>query len=185
MRRTNPRLEPVIETRRLKLRPVREADRDDIVAGIGDPLVSRMLARVPYPYTISDAGNFLRACRADSGSGRGFSLMVEHAGRVVGGIGIHDMPHLRELGYWLRRDSWGRGFATEASGAILNFAFDVLHLPLIRSGYFVENAGSGRVQRKLGFMPIGRSRRSSLARDTEVTHIDTVLTPARFRQAVR
>jgi RimJ/RimL family protein N-acetyltransferase len=185
MRRTNPRLEPIIHTRRLKLRPIGEADLDDIVAGIGDPLVSRMLARVPYPYATSDARNFLRACRADSESGRGFNLMVEHAGCTVGGIGIHDMPRLRELGYWLRRDSWGKGFATEASRAILTYAFDILALPLIRSGYFVENAGSGRIQRKLGFMPIGRSLRSSLARGTEVAHIDTVLTPASFRQAFR
>jgi RimJ/RimL family protein N-acetyltransferase len=179
------RLDPTIATRRLTLRPPREADLDDIVAGIGDFSVSRMLVRVPHPYTRTDAVRFLHACGANLRAGSGLNLTIEHAGRTIGGIGIHDMPHHTELGYWLRRTSWGHGFATEAADAILSYGFDALCLPLIRSGYFVQNAGSARVQRKLGFMPVGRSRRHSLARDIGVAHIDTVLTPARFRQAVR
>jgi RimJ/RimL family protein N-acetyltransferase len=185
MLRAKPLLEPVIETRRLTLRPPRDADLDDIVAGIGDLAVSRMLARVPYPYRRADAEAFLRACKTSLAAGSGLNLAIEHAGRAIGGIGIHDMPHHTELGYWLRRAAWDNGFATEAAVAVLTYAFDALRLPLIRSGYFVGNAGSARVQRKLGFMPVGRRLLHSLARGTEVTHIDTVLTAARFRQAVR
>lgn len=185
MQHMKRRLEPTIGTRRLTLRPPRESDLDDIVAGIGDLSVSRMLARVPHPYTRTDAARFLHACGANLRAGSGLNLTIEHAGRAIGGVGIHDMPHHTELGYWLRRTSWGQGFATEAADAVLAYGFDALCLPLIRSGYFVQNAGSARVQRKLGFMPIGRSLRRSLARGTEVAHIDTVLTPASFRQAFR
>jgi RimJ/RimL family protein N-acetyltransferase len=185
MHRVNPRLDLVIRTRRLTLRPLRESDLDDIVAGIGDLPVSRMLSRVPHPYTRTDAVRFLQASRAGLRGGSGLSLTIEHAGRAIGGIGIHEIPHVLELGYWLRRTSWGSGFATEAARAVLAYAFAALHLPLIRSGYFVQNTGSARVQRKLGFMPVGQSVRHSLAQGTEVAHIDTVLTPARFRQAQR
>lgn len=185
MQRMKRRLEPTIGTRRLTLRPPHESDLDDVVAGIGDFSVSRMLARVPHPYTRTDAVRFLHASRANTRAGSGLNLTIEHAGRAIGGIGIHDMPHHTELGYWLRRTSWGKGFATEAADAVLAYGFDALCLPLVRSGYFVGNAGSARVQRKLGFMQVGRHLVHSLAQGTEVAHIDTVLTPARFRQAAR
>lgn len=52
-----------IETARLLLRPVAEQDLDAIVAGINDFEVSKMLARVPYPYARRDAESFLAAIR--------------------------------------------------------------------------------------------------------------------------
>jgi len=185
MRRVKPRLEPVIETGRLVLRPLRGTDLGDIVAGIGDLAVSRMLARVPYPYARSDGEDFLGKARRNAVSGRSFFLIVEYDGRLIGGIGIGAMPYICEFGYWLARPHWGKGFATEASRAVLAYGFDVLRLRLVRSGVFVDNPASLRVQHKLGFRRVGVGLKRSLARGSEVAHIDTVLTPARFRQSVR
>lgn len=95
------------------------------------------------------------------------------------------MPYLSELGYWFGRPFWGMGLATEAAAALLGYAFDILSLRLIRSGVFADNPASLRVQAKLGFRRVGASIKRSLARRAEVAHIDTVLTPGRFRQAVR
>ena len=185
MRHVNRRLEPIIETARLTLRPLREADLDDIVAGIGDFAVSRMLARVPYPYSRIDGANFLAKAKRNAITGTSFFLIVEREGRLAGAVGIGAMRYVSELGYWLGRDYWRKGFMTEATREILAYGFDVLGLRLVRSGLFVDNPASLRVQAKLGFRRIGLGTRRSLARGTEVAHIDTVLTPARFLRAVR
>ena len=50
---------PVIETQRLRLRPVRAADAERIAAFLADPGITRMLARVPFPYTLEDAVEWL------------------------------------------------------------------------------------------------------------------------------
>jgi RimJ/RimL family protein N-acetyltransferase len=185
MRRTNPRLEQVIETRRMRLRPPRDVDLDGIVAAIGDFAVSRMLARVPYPYTRTSAEDFLAKATRNAQAGTSFFMIIEHDGRLAGGIGVGAMPYVCEFGYWLARPYWGMGLATEAAGAALAYVFDVLGVRLVRSGVFADNRASMRVQQKLGFRKIGGSVVRSLARRTEVAHIDTVLVPARFRQALR
>ena len=176
-----PRLDPVIVTRRLTLRQPRSSDIDDLVAGIGDPAVTRMLGRVPLPYGRSHAEAFLDTVRRNAQSGRSLDLSIVHDGRLVGGIGISNLPGYNELGYWLARSAWGHGFATEAGAAILAYGFEVLGLKLMRSVVNTENRPSLRVQQKLGFAAIGRSMHHSLARGHDVPCIDAVLTRPRYR----
>ena len=180
-----PQLEPVIETRRLLLRPPRLSDLDDLVAAVGDWRVSRMLGRVPHPYTRADAENFLAAARRNARSGRSLNLSVFSDGQLVGGMGIGSLPGYCEFGYWLAHSAWGKGFATEAGRAVLAYGFDVLGLRLVRSGVFAGNDASLRVQRKLGFRRIGIGRRLALAQGHPVDHIDTVLTRPRFKALSR
>lgn len=183
MHRAKRRLDPVIETARLRLRPIRETDLDDIVAGVADLAVARWLARVPHPYRMSDAEAFVATSRQAAREGRSLVLAIEHAGRLVGVISLEAIPTACELGYWIARPQWGRGFASEAGAAILAYGFAEIGLKRVRSGYFAGNEGSRRVQHRLGFYPIGRGLRRSLAQGAAVEHIDTVLTPARFRRA--
>ena len=183
MRRAKPRLEPRIETERLLLRPIRESDLDDLVAGINDWNVARMLARVPHPYGRADAEEYLALARRNADTGRSLYLVMERDGRLIGNIGIGQMPHISEFGYWLGRAHWGQGFATEAGRAVLAYGFDVLGIRLVRSGIFADNPASLRVQMKLGFRRVGVGPRLCLARGAKVAHIDTVLTPGRFRAA--
>jgi RimJ/RimL family protein N-acetyltransferase len=185
MRPAKPQLRPTLRTARLLLRPIVAADLDDVVAGIGDFAVSRMLARVPHPYTRADADWFFDHSNAAIDAGTMLYLGIEHGGRIVGAASIEAIPASCELGYWLARPAWGNGFMTEAVGALVGYAFDSVGIPMIRSGYFSENEGSRRVQDKLGFTQIGVSTMQSLARGSEVAHIDTVLTPARFRETAR
>jgi RimJ/RimL family protein N-acetyltransferase len=173
---------PVLATERLVLRPSRGSDREAMARGLNDAGVARMLARVPWPYTLADADRFLAMAAAEDAR-HNFTRIIERDGRAIGCISLGEMPRVVELGYWLARDSWGVGLATEAARALIAHAFDALGLRLVRSGVFADNAASLRVQVKLGFRPVGRSLRRSLARGSLVAHIDTVLTPARFRQA--
>lgn len=167
-----------IDTARLRLRPMVEGDIDDVVAGIGDYAVSSMLARVPHPYRRSDALTFLEA--AALSRDKDLTLVVALGGKVVGGVGISGIRTEREFGYWLGRAHWGKGFATEVGTAFLAYAFGSFGLDIVRSGVFVDNPQSLRVQEKLGFEAIGTRFVHCLARGGKVAHTDTILTRQRF-----
>ena len=77
-----------------------------------------------------------------------------------------------ELGYWITREHWGRGFATEAARAVLRLARVLGHRRVLGS-HFADNPSSGRVLRKAGFTPTGRTApRFSLARGADVMAIE-------------
>lgn len=61
-------------------------------------------------------------------------------------------PHEPELGYRLRRDAWGKGFATEGSRALVAHAFDVLGDPRVVAHAFRANRASTRVMEKVGMV---------------------------------
>lgn len=56
-----------------------------------------------------------------------------------------------ELGYHLKRSQWGKGYATEAAGAVIHYAFDALRAANLIAGHHPQNEGSGKVLAKLGF----------------------------------
>jgi RimJ/RimL family protein N-acetyltransferase len=180
MRPATPPREVEIESERLVLRPLRAVDLDDLIREVSDFAVSRMLARVPFPYTRGDAEAFLAAARRSGNSD--LALSVTRNDRVIGGIGLTALRGQREFGYWLGRRHWGRGYATEASRAFLAHVFAAFELESVRSGVFVDNPASLRVQTKLGFIEVGRRQVECLARGCRVEHIDTVLTRADFRR---
>ena len=57
-----------------------------------------------------------------------------------------------ELGYWLGKPFWGKGYMPEAAGAILCHAFEDLGMTCVWCGYYDGNQKSKRVQEKLGFV---------------------------------
>jgi len=61
-----------------------------------------------------------------------------------------DAPHDIELGYRLRRDAWGQGYATEGSRALLHKGFAELDLPRVVARTMLANVASQNVMRKLG-----------------------------------
>jgi len=159
-------------TQRLTLRPGWPEDAAALTRAVAHPEVVRMLAQVPWPYGIEHAEAFLARRR---GAADVALLILAHESerpRLIGGIGIHpdpEEPGGHELGYWLAPDAWGRGYATEAGRAVLDIARHALGLRRLSSGHFVDNPVSGRVLRKLGFRPTGRTAsRYSAGRDAEV-----------------
>jgi RimJ/RimL family protein N-acetyltransferase len=138
---------------RLFLRPAFPEDAPAILAGIGEEAIVRNLARAPWPYTMADA----RAFAALPQDPRLPHFLVTLPGHgVIGSAGLGEHEGEPELGYWIARAHWGRGYATEAAGAVLRIARTLGHTRL-RAGHFTDNPGSGRVLRKLGFVPTGRA----------------------------
>jgi RimJ/RimL family protein N-acetyltransferase len=143
-----------IETKRLRLRAFDVADKESLVAQLRDPLVSKQLAFVPHPYDASHAEAWIKdSVRNPPGKIVGCRLAIERRedDAFVGGLGL--TPHARafELGYWLDRKYWGRGYATEAVGAAVNFGLTALSMRQIVAFVFMGNPASTRVLSRLGF----------------------------------
>ncbi len=158
-----------IRTERLLLRPGWIEDAPALASAIGDEAILTKLAQVPSPYRLGDAQWFLTQPPVP----RAMPLLIfqrTHGNpRLIGGTGLHDQDGEAELGYWLARDVWGLGYATEAARAVINMARHSLRLPRLVSGHFIDNPASGKVLTKLGFRPTGQIvARESKARGTTV-----------------
>jgi len=156
-------------TERLLLRPGWAEDAPALAAAIADETIVRNLATAPWPYRLRDAEAFLAQPRDPV---LPFFLIFERTDgepRLVGSCGLGRRPSgATELGYWIARPFWGRGFATEAGTALIAVA-RTLGLPRLEASHFLDNPASGRVLEKLGFEPIGiTAPRLSCARGTQV-----------------
>ncbi|HUA15410.1 MAG TPA: GNAT family N-acetyltransferase [Verrucomicrobiae bacterium] len=78
-----------------------------------------------------------------------------------------------ELGFHIRRQSWGHGFAKEAGRAVVKYAFDTLRTGALFAGHHPSNAASRRVLEKLGF----RFTHEELYAPTGLMHPSYMLTP--------
>lgn len=163
-------LTPTLRTARLVLRPVRADDAPAIVAGVGDWDVAKWLAVVPHPYTDEDARVFIEEIVPAGGP-----VWVIDDGALAGIIGIDG-----EIGYWLAPDRWGRGYATEAARAVVDWHFDQ-GARTLASGYFDGNHRSGGVLAKLGFQDAGSRRKGCLARGEDLLSHGVLLTRAGWR----
>lgn len=63
-----------------------------------------------------------------------------------------------ELGYWIGRPFWGRGYMPEALRAVLEYAFDTLRVDAVWGGHYARNPQSGRVMAKCGLHVVGESK---------------------------
>ena len=156
-------------TERLLLRPGFPEDAPALARAIGDEMIVRNLGRAPWPYRVEDAQQGLAAPH-EPGLPR--LLMMERtddAPRLVGSISLSRKPSgAIEMGYWIARRQWNRGFATEAGRAVLDMA-RALRLPSVDASVFEGNPASERVLEKLGFAATGISApRFSCARGVDV-----------------
>ena len=155
-------------TERLLLRPGWTEDAPALARAIADEQVVRNLATAPWPYALLDAEAFLASPRDPAMPS--FLITERTAGepRLVGACGLGRRPSgAVELGYWIARPFWNKGFATEAGQALIEIA-RALKLPRLEASHFIDNPASGRVLEKLGFRPTGLSAdRYSCARGGE------------------
>jgi RimJ/RimL family protein N-acetyltransferase len=143
---------PVLKTARLILRVPRCSDAKAIAALVNDRRIAENTARIPHPYGIEDAEEFLSMVNRHAGEA---SFLITLDDTVIGGCGIDQRADGAELGYWLGVAHWGRGFATEAARAVIDHAFDDLDCEALQSGARVSNPASRRVLEKCGFQWTG------------------------------
>lgn len=151
-----PDATPVLHARRLRLRAPLPADAPRIAQLACDPAIARMTTRMPYPYGLDDAEAFIERTRVQDLS-RDVTFLVEADGEgPVGMLGFFtEGPVGPEFGYWFGRAWWGRGYATEAAEAALDWAHRIWGKRAILAGFFADNPASRRVLEKAGFLHTG------------------------------
>lgn len=132
----------VLQTKRLKLRPLKAADAPAIARLIGNWNVIRWLTSPPWPYRLADAQWFV----ADDGSSGSFCIEID--GAFAGIVGL---TNKLDLGYWLGQPFHGQGYMTEAARAVVDSHFSD-HAERLMSGYIPGNETSAGVLKKCGFV---------------------------------
>lgn len=142
-------------TPRLLLRPGFAEDAPALAAAIADQVIVRHLASAPWPYRMRDAEAFLAAPRDPVLPALLMFERTAGAPLLVGACGLgRRASGAVELGYWVARDHWGRGLATEAATALIDIA-RTLGLKRLEGSHFTDNPASSRVLEKLGFEATG------------------------------
>lgn len=176
-------LSPRIETGRLVLRPLEPADGGSVAVYLSDIEVARWLVRVPHPFTVEDAADFIDQCctTANLGTATTLGLVIRGDDRALvrGIVALHSLDTRPEIGFWLGRPFWGHGLMSEAVDATLAWAYANLDVDAIAAGAFQGNVASLAIQTRQGFEVIGMSRRPSLVEERLLDHVDTCLTRAR------
>ena len=149
----------VIKTERLIIKSPELEDVDAMIALVNNWEITKWLSNVPYPYLQSDGIGFVKRSKQKHETGSSYNYLVFFQDTLVGGVGLSLQENgIYDLGYWVGKQYWGQGIATEASYALLSFGFDNLRQTKIQAGYFDGNDASARVLKKLGFVNLGRTK---------------------------
>jgi [ribosomal protein S5]-alanine N-acetyltransferase len=141
-----------IETSRLLLRPFVDADKLSIPPLVGDYEVAKMLSVVPFPYTEEDSEYFLKNVCPDP-NGITFAIIKKQDNVLIGAVSLMNVHSEGrcEIGYWLGRRYWRRGYMSEAAKAMLSYGFNNLGVQVVNGGHYEENTPSGKVMLRVGF----------------------------------
>jgi RimJ/RimL family protein N-acetyltransferase len=153
---------PTLHTDRMRLRPFTEADADALFALHSSAHVLRYWDAPPWTER-ARAQRFIATCRRMADEGTGARLAMERIsdGVFLGWCALTRWnPEYRSasLGYCLDDAAWGHGYATEATGALLHWAFDTLDLNRVQAETDTRNLASARVLEKNGFVREGTLR---------------------------
>ena len=141
-----------LNTDRLLLRPWSLTDIEDAFAYGSDPEWGRYLWETPYPYTYQDAATFVAMASNDPWETRAL-YAIELGGRAIGGVRMYvtDVQGgIAGMGFNLAPVHWGRGYASEAAGAVLAYGFEAAGLHRVFATVDSRNVAALRVVERLG-----------------------------------
>lgn len=109
--------------------------------------------RLPVPYPRDGASQYIEQCLAEQALGKTMAFAILNSTSLVGLCGLHGMREREkgELGYWIGRPFWGQGYASQAVGKLLEFAFRKRGLGSVQAEVLELNHRSRRVLEKNGF----------------------------------
>ncbi len=148
----------VVDTPRLKLRPIALADVDDLWPHVSNPELPRMMSWSAHG-DVRETRAFVESQIAGLASGTTMTWAIVHDGRASGCIGFDGIRwefrawriDRAELGYWLAPSLWGKGLMSEAALAATKWGFETLGLHKITIGCVDGNVASQKIIERLGF----------------------------------
>ena len=147
----------ILQTPRLTLRRFTEADAALVLALNSDPDVLKYLHERPLTDE-ADAKNIISKIilpQYANNLGR-WAIQLNDTNEFIGWCGLKYRPELDEidLGYRLVKSVWGKGYATEAAKAVIDYGLNKLNLPVITGRAHIENAASLCILEKIGMQYI-------------------------------
>jgi len=152
---------PILETRRLILRPLEPADAPVLQRRFPRWEIVRYLnERIPWPYPADGAERFIALAQGDMARGEKHHWSIrakEGADELIGGIDLWpDDGRSREMrGFWLDPEFQGRGLMTEAADRVTDYAFRELGWPRLWVSNAEANRASARVKERQGARLVG------------------------------
>ncbi|CAM4066517.1 GNAT family N-acetyltransferase [Flavobacterium antarcticum] len=150
----------ILETERLLIREMLHEDADALFDMDKNPDVHKYLWQKPFTKIeeIHDYITYIRKQYQDNGIGR-FSTILKETNELIGWTGIkyindhveNGKTNFYDYGYRLNVKSWNKGYATEASKAWLEYAFNQMNIPEMNAYTHAENGASNHVLQKVGF----------------------------------
>jgi len=154
---------PAIRGRRVTLRPLSSGDGPALDRILKDRSATRYLPpRVQRESGPRFVSRVLREAR--HGHSVSFAIFIPETTEAIGQVRLIDWSRLEqraEVGIWLSRSYWGRGFGTEAVDLVCRFGFRSLRLHRISASVVVGNDSSERMLQKVGFRREGRLREAA------------------------
>ncbi|WP_042479196.1 GNAT family N-acetyltransferase [Bacillus ndiopicus] len=143
-----------ITTDRLVLRLFQKTDAEQVAALCNNYNIYKSTMYLPHPYKVEDALTWIEYHHENFLEDRSYELAVtdKETNEVYGAIALSNNKHFNqgELAYWIGEPYWGKGYATEAAKAIVQFAFEEKKLHKVFARYFATNPASGKVMEKIG-----------------------------------
>lgn len=161
--------QPMIETDRFALRPLRKSDLGLIDMYWSDARVANMTTSIPHPVPPGMTEAFVTRAMSDARDDDVWAIDGHKAGgtEVMGVISLARMDRNQsEVAYWVAPPFWNTGLASEAVQALVD-ANPMKNAAMFAS-VFQDNPASARVLTHCGFKYLGNAESFSLARDTTV-----------------
>lgn len=149
---------PTLKTARLTLRSLTKDDADAIHRHVDRVEIARNTLMIPHPYPDGQALKFIEICEKNFEEKKEPTWAIDD-GALNGIIGLMlKGDGLGELGYWVAIEKWGLGYASEATGEVIRYGFEVEGLHRIFACHMTRNPASGRVMQKNGMTYEGTMR---------------------------
>lgn len=143
---------PVLLSERLVLRAPHTDDIDALAHLANNANVATMVSRMPHPYTVDDAADFVRRAKEGVIGKCVYAITRADNGHFLGCCGVEQgADGTVELGYWLGQPHWNQGYTTEAAQVLIDMVFRTREIDRIDARCRVTNVGSRRVIQKCGF----------------------------------
>ncbi|MDR1630558.1 MAG: GNAT family N-acetyltransferase [Oscillospiraceae bacterium] len=148
------------------IRPWEREDAADLAKALNNQNVQKNLRDgIPYPYTVDDAKEFIRAM-LQTDPNQAFSFAIVAEGIVIGSIGAFRKENIHcrtaEIGYYIGEPFWGRGYGTSAVKQVCGRVFETTDIIRIFAEPFAHNAASCRILEKAGFVFEGLMRQNAI-----------------------
>ncbi len=155
-----PTTQTTLESKRLILRPLCDADTASLSKIANDWDVAKFLSSMPHPFTLEIAKSFIESSNNAYLDNENivFAITKKDSKKLIGIIelDLNSKDNHATASYWIGKDYWGKGYTTEALEEVVRFGFEELKLHRIASHHFHNNPASGRVMQKVGLKLEGK-----------------------------